>query len=349
MICKYCSYHRYSRNGIGAAKHPDVIPKSTESLDQSPTVPDLCTNTSEKNLSGNGKDSSSENEKVQKKYVVKDSGRFKVNESGKYTVKDRSSPQIRTSALTSSLKESSKSYQPPPTDMSSTQVGRNGENFGAQNLNGISRIRSKQVDEVIDNRPSTPLESKCEDFHQDDEFMSKSLPADTVNMLQKRPPKTATRKISEQYLSRRSPVQSKLGRSANTDRGPTKSTEGFPKQTKLSSSLPRTPTPKVFFNNLINRLKPGNSPSSSLDSRSSSSGSSSRPTTPSSNVIEPNATLTFRLTADEFSSCDHKLKLYFEVSLFRWGSSEKFCCLLKVRSCVLLSVSLRTKFFLEDI
>lgn len=319
----------YSTNGIAAAKHPDVIPKSTESLDQSPTVPDLCTNTSEKNLSENGKDSSSENEKVLKKYVVKESGKFKVNESGKYTVKNRSSPQIRTSALTSSLKESSKSYQPPPTDMSSTQVGRNGENFGAQNLNGISGIRSKQVDELIDNRPSTPLESKCEDFHQDDEFMSKSLPADTVNMLQKRPPKTATRKISEQYLSRRSPVQSKLGRSANTDRGPTKSTEGFPKQTKLSSSLPRTPTPKVFFNNLINRLKPGNSPSSSLDSRSSSSGSSSRPTTPSSNVIEPNVTLTFRLTADEFSSCDHKLKLYFEVSLFRWGSSEKFCCLLK--------------------
>ncbi|XP_022800484.1 serine/threonine-protein kinase 11-interacting protein-like [Stylophora pistillata] len=317
-------------NGIGAAKHPDVVPKSTESSDQSPTVPDLCTNTKGKTiLIENGKDSSSGNGNVQKKYVVKDSGRFKVNENEKYGIKDRSSPQIRTSALTSSLKQSGNSYLPPRPDISSTQAGRNVYNIGAQNSNGIARGRSKQADVMIDNRPSTPLESKSDDSDQGGEFMSQSLPTNTANVAQKRPPKTSTRKISEQYSSGRSPVTRKFGRSVNTDRGPTKSTESTPQQTKMSSSLPRTPTPKLFFNNLINRLKPGTSPSSLLDSRSSSSGTSSRPTTPSCNVIEPNAALNFRLTADEFSNCDHKLKLYFEVSLFRWGSKERFCCLLK--------------------
>ena len=65
------------------------------------------------------------------------------------------------------------------------------------------------------------------------------------------------------------------------------------------------------------------------------SNSSSRVSTPS--PMEPKVALSFRLSADEFTSCEHKLKLYFEVSLFRWGSSEEFRCLLKV-SCLKCAV-----------
>lgn len=234
---------------------------------------------------------------------------------------------------------------------SSLPVDKNFDQSRLQNSTGLSPSRSKPVQDVIDGRTSTPPDTKLYDYDQDSEVLSKSLPSYTENMSLKPPPQTSTRKISEQYPSARSrsPMQRKISQNANTDRGTTKSSESTPQQTKLSTSLPRSPTPKMFFNNLINRLSgrmPGNSPSSSIDSRTSSS-SDSRPVTPSCGVIEPNATLSFRLTADEFSSCDHKLKLYFEVSLFRWGSSERFCCLLKVRCfcfCLCLFTRLRTIF-----
>lgn len=114
---------------------------------------------------------------------------------------------------------------------------------------------------------------------------------------------------------------------------------------KLFLSLLRMFMLKVFFNNLINCLKLGNSLSSLLDLWSSLSGLSFWLMILSSNVIEFNVILIFCLIVDEFLSCDYKLKLYFEVLLFWWGSSEKFCCLLKVRFCVLFFVSFRMKFF----
>ena len=246
------------------------------------------------------------------------------NKSDKFTIRNRTSSQVRTSALSHSLKESAKLHHPPQTPYSSsTPAEKLVEETIFWNLTGVSPNRSKPAQDVIDGCPSTPPDRKVYDEYA--ELLSKSLPAS--NTLKSRGSQASAQKRSQQNPSG-SYVQRKISQNAITDKGTPKSSE---QQSKLSSSLPRSPTPKMFFNNLINRLSgrtSGNSPSSSLDSHSGSS-SSSRASTPT--VMEQNVALSFRLSADEFASCDHKLKLYFEVSLFRWGSSEEFRCLLKVR------------------
>ena len=254
------------------------------------------------------------------------------SDSGKYRIRNGNSSQVRTSALSHSLKVSAKLNPPLQTHYSSsTPSEKHGEESVFENSNGVSPNRSKPTEDVMDGVQSTPPDRKLHDSDQDAELLSKSLPALTVNATSNGSPKASARKHSGQTQSGSSSVQSKISQNTKTDKGTPKSSENT-SQVKLSSSLPRdrSPTPKMFFNNLINRLSgrmSGNSPSSSPDSRSSSS-SSSRASTPS--IMEQNVALSFRLSADEFTNCDHKLKLFFEVSLFRF-SSEEFRCMLKVR------------------
>lgn len=296
-------------------------------------MPDLCSSTSGKVLNENGNDlSPAEKEKVQKKFEVKDSGKYKVNsDSGKFVIKNRNSSQVRTSALSNSLKTSAHLYPTPQTQYSSsTPCEKHGEDF--ETSIGASPNISKPTRDVIDKIQSTPPESELSSSGRYAELLSQSLPAVTINVASKDSPKAWAMKHSEKLQNgSSSPVQRKTSQNAKTDKGTPKSSENISQQVKLSSSLQRSPTPKMFFNNLINRLggrMPGNSAGSSLESQTSSS-SSSRASTPS--LMEQNVALSFRLSADEFRSCDHKLKLYFEVSLFRWGSSEEFRCMLKVR------------------
>lgn len=318
-----------------------MIPRTTEALDQPSNVPDLCSNASD-----NG----------QKKFIIKNTGNYKVaSRSDKYmlTKKTVNATQVRTSALSNSLKES-KSCKSPQTQL----------NKQVDDSSGASPNRSKSGEEVVHGFPSAPPDRRLRDadnegrdtvqdlrdtnrrlfdtdpklrdtdrkvhgHNKTSELLSQSLPAygstTTKGSLQRTSPRK--RADSSGYSS----VQRKICQNAEeTDRNTPKPNENG-SQPVLSTGLSRSPTPKMFFNNLINRLSgrlSGNSPSSSMDSRSSSS-SSSRASTPT--LMEQNVALSFRLSADEFSSCDHKLKLYFEVSLFRWGSHEEFRCLLKVR------------------
>lgn len=307
-------------------------------------MPDLCSNTSGKLLNENGKDlSPAEEKKVQKKFEVKESGRYKVNsDGGKFVIKNGNSSQTRTSALSYSLKRSSHLYPAPQTQYSSsTPSKKHSEDF--KNSIDASPSISKPTQSVIDGVQSTPPESELSCSGQYAELLSKSVPAVSVNMALKDSPKASTMKRPEKLQNESSSFgQRKTSQSAKTDKGTPKSSENTPQQVKLSTSAQRSPTPKMFFNNLINRLG-GRMPGSSLDNSSlesrSTSTSSSRASTPS--LMEPTVALSFRLSADEFRSCDHKLKLYFEVSLFRRGSSEEFRCMLKVRcemNCVLLSL-----------
>lgn len=305
-------------------------------MDRPAKVPDLCSSTSGKCLNENGKDLSPVEEKeAQKKFEVKGSGKYKVNSTGgKFEINNGRSSQVRTSALTNSLKQSAHLYPAPQTRYSSsTPSKKHSEDF--QTSKGASSNVNKPIQNMIDSGQSTPPDSELSCSGQYAELLSKSLPAVSMNVALKDSPKAASAtKRSEKLLNGSSSSgKRKTSQNSKTDKGTPKSSETSSQQAKLSSSLPRSPTPKMFFNNLINRLgsriTPGNSlGDSSLESRSSSN-SSSRASTPS--LMEPKVALSFRLSADEFRSCDHKLKLYFEVSLFRWGSSEEFRCLLKVR------------------
>lgn len=323
-------YYRNAKNESEKEKNPDVIPKET--ADKSAKVPDLCSSTSDKVLTENGKDSWPETEKIPKKFEVKDSGKYKVNrDRGKFVIRNKNSSQVRTSALSNSLKESGKFYQPPQEQYSSSSPSeQHSKDIVFRNSTGVSSKTSKPTDDMIDGRQSTTPDRKLHDSDQGAELLSRSLPSIAIDATSKGTPK-ALRKLSHQPpSSTSSSVQRKVSPNTKTDKGTPKSSENN-SQVKLSSSVPRSPTPKVFFNNLINRLSgrvSGNSPGSSQDSHSSTS-SSSRASTP--NIMEQNVALSFRLPADEFSSCDHKLKLYFEVSLFRWGCKEEFRCMLKVR------------------
>ena len=307
--------------------NPDVIPRET--LDRPAKVPDLCSNTSDKVLHDNGKDlAPEEKEKVQKQFEVKESGKYKVNnDRGKFVIKNRNSSQVRTSALSNSLKQSSQLYRAQQTpNSSSTPSEKRREDFQTSNIN-------KPTQNVIDSGQTTLPESELSCSGQYAELLSQSLPTFSMNVALKDSPKASATKHSEK-LQNGSPssAQRKTSQNAKTNKGTPKSSENTSQQVKLSSSLQRSPTPKMLFNNLINRLSgrmPGNSLDNSSPESRSSSSSSSRASTPS--LTEPNVVLSFRLSADEFRNCDHKLKLYFEVSLFRWGSSEEFRCLLKVR------------------
>ena len=298
-------------------------------------MPDLCSDTSGTVVNENGKDLSlADKENVPKKYEVKGSGKYRVNNSaGRFVTKNRNSSQVRTSALSYSLKKSSQLYPAPQTKYSSsTPSEKHSEDF--QTSTGSSSNLNKPTQNVINSGQSTPPESELSCSGQYAELLSKSLPAVSMNVALKDSPKASATKRPEKLQNGSSPFgQRRTSQNAKTDKGTPKSSENSSQQVKLSSSLQRSPTPKMFFNNLINRLgnriTPGNSlGDSSLESRSSSS-SNSRASTPG--LMEPNVALSFRLSADEFKSCDHKLKLYFEVSLFRWGSREEFRCLLKVR------------------
>ena len=329
---------------------PDVIPKAKKSLDQPSDVPDLCSNASDSVPVENGQGTFQKTKNVQKKFLIKNSGNFKVaGNKEKYTLtkKTISATKVRTSALSHSLKES-KYYESPQTT--------------AYGSTGMSSTRSKSFEDVIDGLPSTQPDRKLCDYDREQrdtvpklrdadrklrhtrqklhdhngtaEQLSQSLP-DYGNTLSKTSSQgTPARKRSEQsYFS----AQRKISHNASSNCSTPKTTDSA-LQPPVPTSLSRSPTPKMIFNNLINRLGGrlyGNSPSASSEDSRSSSNSSSRASTPTS--MEQNVALSFRLSPDEFQSCDHKLKLFFEVSLFRWGSHEEFRCLLKVRLLVFYS------------
>ena len=337
------TFSRQERNFAVNEESPDVIPKAKEALDQSSDVPDLCSNASDSVPIENGHGTFQKSKNVQKKFLIKNSGNFKVaGNKEKYTLtkKTINATKVRTSALSNSLRES-KYYKSPQTQ--------------AYNSTGMFSTRSKSFEDVIDGLPSTQPDRKLCDYGREQrdtvpklrdadrklrdtrqklhehngtaEQLSQSLPA-YGNTSKSSSQGTTARKRSEQsYLT----AQRKISHNASSNSSTPKSTDST-LQPPVPTSLSRSPTPKMIFSNLINRLGGrlyGNSPSASSEDSRSSSNSSSRASTPTS--IEQNVALSFRLSADEFQSCDHKLKLFFEVSLFRWGSDEEFRCLLKVR------------------
>lgn len=332
-------------NFTGTEQNPDVIPKSTEALDQCSSVPDLCASAGDGLSIENGQETLQETGNVQKKFIVKNPGNYKVAaKTGKYTLTDKTikATKVRTSALSSSLKDSKIGKSPP------AELGKQ-----VKDSAGIPPNRNKSIEDVVDGIPSTQRDRKfgnnkselrdtvpnlrdadrklrgtgrkLHGHNRKAERLSHSLPTYGYMTTKSSPQGTSAGKRSDQsYFS----AQRKMSKDGNSNSSTLKTNE-----TVTQQPVSRSPTPKMFFTNLINRLGvgrlSGNSPSSSsVDSRSSSS-SSSRASTPT--LMEQNVALSFRLSADEFQSCDHKLKLYFEVSLFRWGSHEEFSCLLKVR------------------
>lgn len=282
-------------------------------------------------------------ENIQKKFVITNSsGKYKVaskNEKYVLTKKTINATQVRTSALSNSLMESKVGSK-----SSSTQRG--------QEVNGTTittAIRSKSVENSMNgdgywsdhdrelrdtvpklrdskNKSEEPRWKLSGHRRVTEQPLSRSLPAYRNASLEINLSESRTRKhsnqihLSEQRKSRQNGNSSDTVQNVNDKSSP---------QLNTPTSVSRSPTPKMFFSNLMNRLGgrlSGNSTStSSVESPSSSSGSS-RASTP---TIEQNVVLSFRLSPDEFQSCDHKLKLFFEVSLFRWGSHEEFSCLLK--------------------
>ena len=313
-----------------------MIPKTKEALDQPSDVPDLCSNASDSAPIENGPGTFQRTENGQKKFLIQNSGNYKVaGNKGKYTLtkKTINATKVGTSALSYSLKES-KHYKSPQT-----QLGKQ-----AYDSTGMSPTRRKSVEDLVDGLPSTQRDydrekrdtvpnlrdadrklsdtrQKLHDQNGTAEHLSQSLPAYGSTLSKRSSQGTPARKRSDQR---------KISHETSSNSS-TPKTNDSALQPPMSTSLSRSPTPKMIFSNLINRLGGrlyGNSPSATSDDSRSTSSSSSRASTPP--LMEQNVALSFRLSADEFQSCDHKLKLFFEVSLF-WGSREEFSCLLKVR------------------
>lgn len=96
-----------------------------------------------------------------------------------------------------------------------------------------------------------------------------------------------------------------------------------PTQPKMPPSSPPA-QPNVFmniFSKLSNKMS-GPVLSSSLNSGGVSSRSTDTP--------DMSSSLVYEIPPDEFKACDHRLKLYFEVSLFTGGAGEALSCLIKV-------------------
>lgn len=286
--------------------------------------------------------SSAENGQVtkslQKSFVIDGSGKYRVaskNEKYLLTKKTLNSTRVRTSALSNSIKESKVSTSLPTQDDKQVNGSTNRTSVRSNSVENTLNGDTSSGDLDRESRDTVPklrgTESKSQDMRRKlsghgkvtEQPLSRSLPAYRNTTLESNLRESPSRNRSNQsYFSE----QRKSRQNSNSNA----TTQNSGQLESTPTSLSRSPTPKVFFSNLINRLGSrlsGNSPNSSSAESSSSSSASSRTSTP---TVEENVVLSFRLSADEFQTCDHKLKLYFELKLFRWSNHEEFKCLLKV-------------------
>lgn len=300
-------------------------------------VPDHSLTTLDNGVSSVDNDQVSKS--LQKNFVINGSEKYRVaskNEKYVLTKKTLNSTRVRTSALSNSLKVSKVSNSSLETQGGKKVNGStNGtsirSNSGENMLNGDTSAG----DLDLESRDTVPklrgTESKSQDIHRKlsgynrvtEQPLSRSLPAYRNAALESNLRESPSRNRSNQGH-----VYEQGKSRQNTNSNATTQNSG--QQGSTPTSLSRSPTPKIFFSNLMNRLGSrlsGNSQHSSSEESPSSSSASSRASTP---TVEQNVVLSFRLSADEFQTYDHKLKLYFELSLFRWTKYEEFSCLLKV-------------------
>lgn len=326
-----------ARNTQGTEESPGLISESRDTVDGFHNdVPDHSLTTLDNGVSSVDNDQVSKS--LQKNFVINGSEKYRVaskNEKYVLTKKTLNSTRVRTSALSNSLKVSKVSNSSLETQGGKKVNGStNGtsirSNSGENMLNGDTSAG----DLDLESRDTVPklrgTESKSQDIHRKlsgynrvtEQPLSRSLPAYRNAALESNLRESPSRNRSNQGH-----VYEQGKSRQNTNSNATTQNSG--QQGSTPTSLSRSPTPKIFFSNLMNRLGSrlsGNSQHSSSEESPSSSSASSRASTP---TVEQNVVLSFRLSADEFQTYDHKLKLYFELSLFRWTKYEEFSCLLK--------------------
>lgn len=275
---------------------------------------------------------------LQKNFVINSSEKYRVaSKDEKYvlTKKTLNSTRVRTSALSNSLKVSKVSTSLTTQGGKKVNGSTNGTSIRSNSGENILNGDTSSGDLDRESRDTVPklrgTESKSQDIRRKlsghnrmtEQPLSRSLPAYRNAALESNLRESPSRNRSNQsHFSE----QRKSRQNTNSNAV----TQNSGQQGSTPTSLSRSPTPKIFFSNLMSRLGSrlsGNSPNSSSEESRSSSSASSRASTP---TIEQNVVLSFRLSADEFQTYDHKLKLYFELSLFRWTKHEEFSCLLKV-------------------
>ena len=311
---------------------PDVIANTQKASNQISTVPDLFSNTSSKHPDKNNHvDSSSLNKVEQKRYEVKNLERYVVKDQSAVFV-TRKGNVVGKSALSNSLKDAPKLEQ-----LKEKLVSHSLPSGADAEANNIHQNWTERTVQDFANHSSSTSQRNSQGSASGAEYLSQSLPiynksgilnesvAASVRMLSAQlPTDSAVNKSDE--VTKRSVQHDASSSNLNSDGVTLQSTT----QVKMSGSA--SPTPRVFFQNLFNRFSGKVSGNSSASSDSPiHSNLSSRASTP---TVMDNVALSFRLSPDEFSSCDHRLKLFFEVSLFEGGNNETFCCLLKVKRSV---------------
>lgn len=99
-------------------------------------------------------------------------------------------------------------------------------------------------------------------------------------------------------------------------------------QRKISSNKPQVASspssaPSVF-RNLFNKF------GTKMSGSEVNGNSDEQEDSANCKIPQTECRLIFDISPDEFKDCDHKLKLYFEVSLFTGGENESLKCLIKV-------------------
>lgn len=230
-----------------------------------------------------------------KTYAVSSSQEYTLSTNKDRFLVNNSSP--RTSALSNSLKLTDEmkvlSVSKPYEDESRTKQGQN-----------ITRTLEKQS--ARDNRERFLYKALTNVSH-----MAYSVPVKSDRF---------------QNFSRSEPINSVLNKSPRRKDFEKKETA----EASISANLSQSSfSPGIFrnlFTKLSGRLSEPSSEGSFSSSHSSRGGFSSRSTTPA--IAHP--ALAFHISEDDFINLDHRLKLFFEVSLFTRGSNEIFQCLIKV-------------------
>lgn len=235
-----------------------------------------------------------------KTFAASNSKVFTVaNNSDRFVVNNRS---LRTSALTSSLKLAD---EMKGLSLSKPEESRTTIEEDQKHLISKSNIEDQSV---RDNRERFLYKALT---NISDTAYSAPLNPNRLKPLSQSAPLNSS---LNKYPRRKDLVKEQLGEGYN---------ENAPIKTPQASYSPG------IFKNLLTRLSGRLSePSSeeSLSSSLSSRGMSSRSPTP----IFAKPALAFHISEDNFTSLDHRLKLFFEVYLFTGGSSEVFQCLIKV-------------------
>ena len=239
-----------------------------------------------------------------KTYTASSSKEFTVaNHSGEFIV---NSQPPRTSALTSSLRlaDEMKALSVSKPDDSGTAIERD-----QKLLKSKPNITEDQS--VRDNRDRFLYKALTNISH-----VAFSAPVNP-NKLQPLSQSAPLNSSLTKYPRKKDPIK------VQSEEAPTATASVKMAQASLNPGI---------FKNLFTRLRGRLSEPSSEGTLSSSVSSREGLTSRSPTPIVARPALAFHISEDNFKSLDHRLKLFFEVSLFNGGSSEAFQCIIKVIS-----------------